>query len=59
MINLTDGSAVVGDQRLSWPWTYRVVNAVMHPRGGDPARPTKLDGRVAVPRRSVLFVQIT
>lgn len=51
VVNLIDGQTLVGTRvRWAWPWTVVLISA----RSGD----TPIDGRVVVPRRSVLWMQV-
>jgi hypothetical protein len=61
VINLTDGTTIVGRPAFSWrPSVYRVTSAVLHdPSQASPERRAKpTDGVVMVPRERVLFVQL-
>lgn len=49
-VSLTDGSALSGVSRWSWPWMLRLVDVKVQ-QGEVP-------GMVLVPRRSVLTIQV-
>ncbi len=51
VVNLIDGQSLVGRRRWwAWPWTVVLIGA----RAGD----VPIDGRVVVPRRAVLWMQV-
>lgn len=52
VVNLIDGTALVGVRRWwAWPWT--VVLTGVRAENDKP-----IDGRVVVPRRAVLWMQV-
>lgn len=61
VVNLTDGTAIIGQPAWSWrPSVYRVTSATLHdPNQASPDNRAKaVDGVVIVPRARVLFVQL-
>jgi hypothetical protein len=61
VVNLTDGTTIVGQPAWSWlPSVYRVTSATLHdPRESSPERRSvRVDGVVTVPRERVLYVQL-
>lgn len=55
VVNLVDGSAIVGVRRLSWPWQVRLTGAQL--RQGQ-AAPAPLDGTVLIPRHRIDWIQV-
>lgn len=56
VVNLVTGETIVGERRLSWPWSIRLTGAIMPAKGRDGER--RIDGSVVLHWRAVTFVQM-
>lgn len=56
VVNLVDGSTLIGVRRWSWPWQVRLTGARLHRGPGHPEQP--VDGTVLIPRHRVGWIQV-
>lgn len=55
IVNMHNGTSILGTKRISWPWSIRMGNASVREPGREPVR---ADGVVLIPLRAVQFAQI-